>query len=392
MKILHYTCVYAPAWKTGGPARSVSQICEGLAKLGHDVTVFTTNFGIADAEEIAANSVIRRNGVLVHYFPAHLTSMGVRSPRLESEVRVCIKEFDIAHITGIWQPTSIAACRAAEIAKVPYVISPRGALGPYSWTQKLWKKLPYWWFFERRNCRKASAVHYTTTMEANESLKFRLPSKAMVIPNSVGLDFWKRDEIAGRNWRRELGISSRTPLFLNAGRIHHKKGLDLLPASLAPLRSRQWAMVFVGHPEDRTKDHLIRSFARERLDSKVFFIDHLDPDHLRAAYSAANLFVLPSRHENFGNVVIEAMSCGCPVGISDKVGLSKDLELLREVKVLPRRVELWTDLFRSCMKSPLVVSEATIDFLHSRFGVERLSNSMQELYHEVLKTKTDNTI
>ena len=129
MKILHYTGAYAPAWKVGGPVRSVSQICEGLAASGHEVTVFTTNIELEEDPMIIPNQVTDRNGVAVTYFQAERNWTGIRSSGLEAAVRERINEFDIVHVTGVWQPTSMAACRAAESAGVPYVVSPRGGLG-----------------------------------------------------------------------------------------------------------------------------------------------------------------------------------------------------------------------------------------------------------------------
>lgn len=341
MKILHYTGAYAPAWKVGGPVRSVSQICEGLAARGHEVTVLTTNVELESDPAIIPDQVVDRNGVAVTYFQAERNWTGVRSSGLETAISERINEFDIVHVTGVWQPTSMAACRAAESAGVPYVVSPRGALGDYSWTQKRWKKYPYWWLFERRNCSAAAAVHYTTTMEAQECVRFKLPGEVALIPNSVGLDFWRYDHDAAKAWRAEQGISAKTRVFLNAGRLHHKKGLDLLPAALAEVECSNWKMVFVGSDDDHTKEELINEFGRMGLLGRIIFLDTLMPEVLRGLYSAADVFLLPSRHENFGNVVIEALACGCPTILSDQVGVAEDLIEYPGVTVLPNEPALW---------------------------------------------------
>ena len=239
MKILHYTAVYAPAWSFGGPVRSVSQICEGMAAKGHEVTVFTTNAGLEDQPEIVAGEPMDRNGVRVTYFSAKNGLTGIRSQELETAVRERIREFDVVHLTAVWYPTNAAACRAAASAGVPYVMSPRGSLGTYSWTQKPWKKYPYWWLIGRKDYFGAAAVHYTTTMEATECQRFRFPGKPYLIPNSVGLDFWQYDGEAASAWRLANGILPETKLLLNAGRLHHKKGLDLLPDVLAGLGANE---------------------------------------------------------------------------------------------------------------------------------------------------------
>lgn len=389
MKILHYTGVYAPAWKIGGPARSVSQICEGLVKLGHEVTVFTTDAGLVGDPSFITGVETIRNGVKVTYFPVRYSFMGIRSQNLEEAVRKRLPEFDILHVTGVWQPTSIAACRAAERAGIPYVISPRGALGPYSWTQKPWKKVPYWYLFERRNCHRASSVHYTTTMEAEECKRFKFPGQRVIIPNSVGLEFWQRDHLAGQAFRSQLGIGTETRLILNAGRLHHKKGLDLLPEALSPLRDKDWHLVFVGHPEDGTKVWLQELFLAKGLEEKVTYIDHLEPEQLRAAYSAADLFVLPSRHENFGNVVIEALSCGAPVIISDKVGLSTELQEITGVQVFKHNKGDWTRAISEALLTGHNDGQVRQPELQNLFSLKAVSKAIARHYAEILKGETD---
>lgn len=382
MRVLHYTGAYAPAWKVGGPVRSVSQICEGLAARGHEVTVLTTNVELEEDPTIVPDQVMDRNGVAVTYFQAERNWTGVRSSGLEAAVRERINEFDIVHVTGVWQPTSMAACRAAESARVPYVVSPRGALGDYSWTQKRWKKYPYWWLFERRNCSAASAVHYTTTMEAQECVRFKLPGKVALIPNSVGLDFWRYDHEAAQAWRVEQGISAKTRVFLNAGRLHHKKGLDLLPAALAEVECSNWKMVFVGSDDDHTKEELINEFGRMGLLGRIIFLDTLTPEVLRGLYSAADVFLLPSRHENFGNVAIEALACGCPLVISEHVGVAADLIEYPGVTVLPNDKSKWAQAI-----SLVEASKDRLDLgcrLEQCFSGHVVVEHMERLYRRLL--------
>ncbi len=140
LKILHYIPVYAPAWQFGGPVLSVSQLCEQLAVQGHEVEVFTSNTGLAEKNNIPFNQPILRNGVQVTYFEQE-RGMGIRCPGMEEAVKQRAKEFDVIHITGIWQRTSRAACHTAKKFGVPYILSLRGALGPYSWQQKSLKKI-----------------------------------------------------------------------------------------------------------------------------------------------------------------------------------------------------------------------------------------------------------
>ena len=224
MKLLHYIPTYAPAWQWGGPVRSVSGMCEALARLRHEVTVFTTNAGLEDDPAIPANRPVMRNGVKVHYFPRQ-AGYGIASSALEQAVAAHAGEFDLIHVTAIWQRTGAAACRAARKAGVPYVISPRGALGPYSWRRGRVKKLAYYALRERRSLCQASGFHYTSQMEAGECEPYRFGRPSCIVPNAIDLEFWRRDPAAGAAWRQQHGIASGDCVLLYAGRLHHKKGL-----------------------------------------------------------------------------------------------------------------------------------------------------------------------
>jgi glycosyltransferase involved in cell wall biosynthesis len=303
LKILHYIAVYAPAWKFGGPVLSVSQLSEGLVSLGHEVEVFTSNAGLDPQLELPLNQATIRNGVKVSYF-AQATGIGINCPGMEESVTARAKEFDIIHVTGVWQRTSGAACIAAKKHCVPYIISPRGALGPYSWRQKTLKKLAYYLWQERFNVINATSIHYTSKQELEECQWLKLPGQPFIIPNGINTKFWQPAINEAKEWRKSNKINEDEFVLLNVGRLHHKKGLDLLPQILVSLRHLNWRMVFVGGDDDGTQEKLKQAFQSANLLDRVLFLERCEPQQLLAVYTAANLFVLPSRHENFGNVVI----------------------------------------------------------------------------------------
>ena len=375
LKVLHYTGVYAPAWKWGGPPRSSANLAEGTAAQGHSVTVFTTNAGLENDATIPTDRAVRRNGVEVHYFPARMNLLGLQSSELEAAVRDRVAEFDIVHITGVWQPTSVAACRACEAANVPYVISPRGALSPYSFTQKPWKKWPYWWLYERRNCDRAAVIHYTATMEKAESKRLGLRARQVVIPNAIDLTAWWHDQVAGLAWRerlRALGITESTKVLLYAGRLHHKKGLDMLPEVFSVLADINYRLVLIGSDEDGSGAALALALA-----GRITHLPATDAAGLRAAYSGADLFILPSRHENFGNVVVEALACACPVVISDCVGVADQIVDIDGVKVLPRIAADWARSITRHFAEPIKPPRKPI---LDRFSCEGVCGEMTRVY------------
>ncbi|MFZ5806622.1 MAG: glycosyltransferase [Verrucomicrobiota bacterium] len=383
LKILHYIPVYAPAWEFGGPVRSVSTLCESLARLGHEVTVFTTNAGLGNS--VPLNQSVMRNGVQVTYFQRE-QGYGIKSRDMECVVRQNLKHFDILHITGVWQRTSLTARRAAQKENIPFVISPRGALGSYSWTQKRFKKILYYLFVEQFNIRYASGIHYTSQMESEECKKFQTPhQKSCVISNSLDFSQWQRSSEQRNAMRQKLRLGDHEMLFLNVGRLHHKKGLDFLPEVLADFKDQSWHLAFVGPDDDGTGARLKKNFSKKQLLPKISFFEQADHTQLQAFYSAADWFVLPSLHENFGNVILEALACECPCAITPHVGLHQELANLSAVRVIPHSVDEWKTFFaRALTETP--PSAPPRAWLEERFHADKIAKRMSDFYHHTLSS------
>jgi glycosyltransferase involved in cell wall biosynthesis len=386
LKILHYIPTYAPAWKFGGPVLSVSQLCEGLANLGHEVEVFTSNAGLDNQSELPVNQPVLRNGVKVTYFKQK-PGMGINCPGMEQAVTGRAKEFDIIHVTGVWQRTSGAACKAAKNQGVSYVVSPRGALSPYSWRQKTAKKLVYYLWQESYNVRNAAGIHYTSKQELEECQWLKLPGQAFIVPNGLNTKFWQPNPIEAKAWRQSENLQEGDFLILNVGRLHHKKGLELLPEVLASLMDINWQLFFVGGDDDGTKAKLQALFQAANLSHRIRFLDSCEPKQLSAIYSAANLFVLPSRHENFGNVVVEALACGCPVVISNKVGLYNELAQAGRGWVSSRIAAEWAVIIRDLMLSPSKLQKVASEsraWVESVFSIEKTTLQLANHYIDIL--------
>jgi len=389
-KILHCTPTYAPAWNFGGPVLSVSQLCEGLVQLGHDVEVFTSDAGLKNHSDISTNCPTVRNGVKVTYFE-RIPGLGIHCPGMENAVRKRIKNFDLVHVTGVWQRTSYAICKTAQKYGIPYVVSLRGALGPYSWGQKTLKKAIYYLLREKSNVNNAAAVHYTALQELEECEWLRLPGEPVIVPNGLDTKLWcPAPPGAAKQWRAQNGIAPDELVFLNVGRLHHKKGLDLLPKALAPLRNKRWRMIFVGGDDDGTKDKLQKLFQTFDLTDHLSFLDACQPSELPVIYSASDLFILPSRHENFGNVIIEALACGCPVVISDKVGLHREISAASTGWVLPRKSPAWTNCLQKLLMHPEeleVKASRARSWVEAELSMRKAAFKMADCYSRIVAEK-----
>ena len=345
------------------------------------MTVLTTDAGLPTGDAPARGQEVLRNGVKVYYFP-QVPGYGIKSPALEAAIGDFVKAHDLIHVTAIWQRTGPAACRTARRAGTPYVISPRGALGPYSWQRGLLKKTAYYWLHERRNLVEASGFHYTSTLEATECERFRFGKPAAIVPNSIDHYFWKRDEVARKLWRTRYGYTDDDTVLLYAGRLHHKKGLDLLPEVIAQCHEKACPvkLVLVGPEEDDTGRLLRASFAKLGLDRWVQFLPMLLPEELRMAYSSADIFVLPSRHENFGNAAVEAAACGCRVLTSKYVGIGEDLMRLGYGECLERNPADWVKI----ITQRRAITDYNVSLLLNAFSVTIAVQNMEAFYQRIM--------
>jgi glycosyltransferase involved in cell wall biosynthesis len=387
MRILHVMPVYAPAWQFGGPVLSVSRLAEGLARLGVDSRVLTTNAGLPQLPPQELGRPLRRNGVSVTYHPVDQADGPIRSRALLEALPAALEGVDLLHISAIWQPLGIPVQRAALRRGIPVLASLRGALGPYSLRRGWWKKLPWFLLRERPLLQRAAGLHVTSLQEERELAGLGLRAPRFLLPNPLDLETLRPDPPLGLRWRISRGLAVDIPLLLVCGRQHHKKGLDLLPTALAPLARRSWQLVLVGRDDDGSGAQLRAGLEQAGLGGRVQWIDTLPAGDLAGVYNAADLLLLPSRHENFGNVVIEALACGCAALISDRTGVAAELEAAGIASVLPRRAELWTRWLEGWLEQPRRAGASAAVMAAGRYGQAEVSSAAVGIYTRILQTQ-----
>jgi glycosyltransferase involved in cell wall biosynthesis len=316
LRILHVVPSYYPAVRYGGPIRSVHALAAALSRRGHDVHVYTTSVDGPDDLNVPTDRPVLLDGVAVHYFHVPALRRLYWAPALAKRMRSVVDEFDIVHLHSVFLWPTWAAARIASASGVPYIMTPRGMLiGSLIRRKSRWVKTAWIHLIERRSLARAAAVHVTAEIEAAElrSFGFQTPQIAC-IPNGVE---WP-SEPAAIGAGPFSGLPSRFGLFLS--RISWKKGLERL------LRAWQWVpdlpLVIAGNDDE---DYLpkLRALAQELgIAERVHFVGPASDSHKWALYAAAEVFVLPSYSENFGNVVAEAMAVGCPVVITPEVGIA----------------------------------------------------------------------
>jgi glycosyltransferase involved in cell wall biosynthesis len=308
VRLLHVVPTYVPAWRHGGPILAVHGLCKALAARGHAVTVLTTDVHGDGRLDVPLGEPVTVDGVEVWYFPAVLPRLSW-SPALGRALAGTVARADLVHLHSVFLWPTSAAARAAERADVPYVLSPRGMLVPELIEQRgRLRKLAWMHLAERRTLERAAALHMTSRLEAEEAARLDLPlPPAFVIPNGVDL------KPNGSGPRRE-------PFLLFLGRVSWKKGLDRLLPALAHVPAA--VLKIAGNDEEGLRPELERLARAAGVSGRIEFLGPVHGPEKEALLRRAAVLVLPSRSENFGNVVLEAMAAGCSVAVTPEVGLA----------------------------------------------------------------------
>ncbi|MHB1132140.1 MAG: glycosyltransferase [Chloroflexota bacterium] len=387
----HFIPVYKPAWRYGGPVQSVSLLCEGLARKGVRVSVFTTNADGASVLNVPMDRPVDVEGVQVRYFRAVRTPWGIDSLGLRRACATMLAGYDIVHMSAVWQPLGVPIARAARAVGVPYVCSLRGTVNPWAWNRRTLKHKIYWQLFEKRTLREAAALHVTSETEREEALALGVGvgQPMHLVPNGIeSARFACRLDLASQ-FRMRQGIPAGCRIMLHFGRLHPKKGIDLfLRAAHKSLRMPdEWVYVVVG-PDDGCYRDTLRALARELgVADKVVFVDTLAGDDRLGAYSAADLFVLTSYAENFGMSVVEAMAASVPILISDQVALARDVTdsdagVVTELNEASIRAGLESLMHDASLRARL--SHNALALVHRKFDIGVVAARMIDCYAEIL--------
>lgn len=259
----------------------------------------------------------------VSYWPASRAAWLRYSSLRDRSLRVRFREelgrADGIHIHGLWeQSTAIAASTARSLRK-PYLISAHGMLEPWALANKKWKKRIYAALSERANVNGAACLHALTQAEARNYRDFGGNRPVAIIPNGVDIPA----TVDSTLFFEQFPALKKKKIILFLGRIHFKKGLDLLIESWAEL-ARKWPeahLVLAGPDFEGTRARIESLIAQHGIGNQVLFTGMISGDMKWSALAAAGCFVLPSYSEGLSVSVLEAMGTGTPVIVTTHCNL-----------------------------------------------------------------------
>lgn len=280
-------------------------------------------------------------------FPIHRLGPGSGpwgySPKLLAWLRSNLSNYDVVVVHGLWQYYGYAvrkaiAWLAAKGRKAPrFYIMPHGMLDPYFQKAperklKALRNLVFWNLVERSTVNSADGILFT----CQEELELARTTFLGYTPKNefnVGYGILPPQEISEVDitaFRQRYGIRDDEGYLLFLSRIHPKKGLLNLVKAYAAFTGKKGKLpklVVAGPGMDGSYGKNIRNQVQNDnvLKNKVIFTGMVAGKQKWAAFHGAKAFVLPSHQENFGIVVAEALACTCPVLISNKVNIWREI-------------------------------------------------------------------
>ena len=312
----------------GGPAEGLRQIAIASRRLGQDQEVLTLDAPGAP---------------WLLDFPTTTHAVGPGrgtygyTPELTPWLRKHGHEYDAVVVHGLWQWHGLATRNALQGTGIPYFVFPHGMLDPWfrrEYPLKHLKKLLYWPWAEYRVLRDATAVLFTCEDERRLARQSFWLYKCDEYVVNYGTSAPVGDaEVQRRVFLERFPhlVGKRCLLFL--GRVHVKKGPDLLLSAFAALlkrlpfdQARDLHIVMAGPADDAYGVEMKALATSLGLERHITWTGMVSGDLKWGAFHSADAFILPSHQENFGIAVAEALACAVPVLISNQVNIWREVQ------------------------------------------------------------------
>ncbi|HWV99999.1 MAG TPA: glycosyltransferase [Candidatus Acidoferrum sp.] len=305
MRHLHFTQSLEPL-QGGGLGSSTLALHRQLVAMGVDSTLCST-FGEAPQAAAQGAFEFRRLKPDFLYY----------APGLRQRAKDLVAGAEAVHGHGLYVGTNLLFGSEARRQHKPLVYHVHGMFEPWILRRSRWKKRLVHWLFEDSNFRQVRLWRALTPKEADQIRACGCRGPIVIAPNGLTLEEYSA--------QAESDAPIQTPLIptlekdgsrlLFLGRLHPKKGLDLLVSAFARLRPEysDWELVVAGPDEHDYAGKLHKLAALLGLRGCVRFTGPVTGRTKTALLRSADLFVLPSYSEGFPLSVLEAMACSIPV-------------------------------------------------------------------------------
>jgi glycosyltransferase involved in cell wall biosynthesis len=320
LKILHI--IQSTDLNNGGPIRGILNLNSIYLNSGYSLDILTFNKDASKFDLPPNVRIINLNVLKLfnYYYCKSLTSW------LEKNA----KNYNKILLNGIWQNHSIHSSIVLKKLDIPYSIFPHGMLDPWSIRNSFFKRIKktiYFYLFEYHVLKSAEFVIFTCEEEcrlARSSFKFiKFNSKVIRYGMPPPPIQFAKSKLLFKSYP----MLKKRKIILFLGRVDKKKGLDLLIRAFAILykNSDQFVLLIAGSGDIGYIKELKNISGSLGVSEKVIWMGMIHDELKWSTFYSSDIFCLPSHQENFGIAIVESLSAGLPVLISNKVNIFSEI-------------------------------------------------------------------
>ena len=377
MKILIITPSYKPAFVYGGPIFSVAYLAENLLK-HNEVFVLSTNANGKENLTIDTLHPLQMDGVNIRFFKRQTKDHSHLSIGMLRYLWKHGGEYQVIHIQSWWNTVAVLTALICKIKSWKYIISPRGMLSPYTIEHSIVKKIIH--NLIGNYLLKNAIIHVTSNDEKQKLDKLNPRYTLIDVPNYVDVNSKSQNVIRSEN------SDIFNLLFLS--RIHPKKGLEDLFSALSNV-GFNYHLSIVGDGDSNYIEELKLLSRKLMIENSISWKGALYNDDKIRSYANADVFILPSKDENFANTVLESLAQGTAVIVSKNVGLSDFVSDNNLGWVYDGSVNNLEEVLNESKTSPQKlknIRETSTSIIESNFSEANISNRYIAMYNTSLNS------
>ena len=392
MKIALVCPASLPATQFGGIVFLAVDLAREISKMGHDVTIYTTDLDFSNGPNKFNKNLPRLEKI--EKFMINRTHVWF-SLRLFFVNTSMLKQIekdkpDIIHTIGLRSYQSIIAWRASKKLKIPLIVSDQGGLTthPFLTQSSIVLKILYKIqnHFIKKIINDSTAISAANEYEKEIFLDINQKSKIKIIRNGVNLETL----VSKQNFKKKYQIDSKFVLFV--GRFSKSKGIETLIHSFNLIKNKEkildtkLVIMGVDFGFEKEMEGLIKKF---NLSDKILVIKNPPREDVISAYGESEFLVLPSQWElsplvplesfAFKKPVISTRSHGIPFTVKDgKTGILVEPENPDELSNAITKLQLDDKLRKQ-------LGMSGYDFVHEECNCISMAKNSLKLYEQVLE-------
>lgn len=310
---------------SGGPISNLKPHLNEYNKSGITAEILTTDKNTNDIKKKYNIKIHLIKNAILNYKYSHNYNYWLKKN---------LKNYDLVIVNGIWEYHNYAVYNNCLKLNIPYLIFIHGMLDPWfdkKYFLKKIKKKIYWKLIQSKILENSTGLVFTNKMEHNLAKRnYKFNNKKIIIHRYGSL----KDKMNMMEYKKKLFSKfpelKRKKIILFLGRIHEKKGCDILIDAFEKihLNYKDAHLVFTGPKNENIKyiNKLKKIIIEKKLKNKITWTGILSNGYKKSIFCSSYVFCLPTYQENFGISLVESLSYGLPVVTTKNTNIYKILE------------------------------------------------------------------